>query len=340
MRKSNLGNRDLRFLDREENNSLALVSDRCTEPMTAQSRPDREANAPFSAEDFAKALEGHDYVFERGQVVRGKVFEYDTNGAYIDIGGKSAAFLPLREVSAEVVTNLEEALPRDEEREFLVIREQNADGQVTLSIRQMELKQAWERMAQLQEDNDVLDVRVTGTNRGGVVVDVGGLRGFIPRSHLLDRNDLDALVGQSLTTTILEADPERNKLVLSHRLAEQANRMSRLLPGELVEGTVANLKPYGVFVDIGGVTGLLHIRQISKARIPSLDDLFHEGQSVKVLISEVDEWKKRISLSMKELESYPGELLDKFDDVMENAENRVSKTKEENAVETNTSEVE
>ncbi|MBO9998187.1 MAG: S1 RNA-binding domain-containing protein [Cyanobacteria bacterium SID2] len=292
--------------------------------MTAQSRPDREANTPFSAEDFAKALEGQDYNFDKGQIVRGKVFEYETNGAYVDVGGKSPAFIPLREVSAQLVTNLEEALPLNEEREFLVIRGQDADGQVTLSIRQMEIKRAWDEMAERQDENQSIEVRVTGTNRGGVVVDVGGLRGFIPRSHLLEREDLDSLVGQVLVTTILEVDRDRNKLVLSHRLAERASRMSRLLPGALVDGTVANLKPYGVFVDLGGMTGLLHIKQISKARIPNLDDLFHQGQSVKVIVTEIDEWKNRISLSMKELESYPGELLDRFDEVMSNAEQRVS----------------
>lgn len=293
--------------------------------MTAQSRADRDN--PFSAEDFAKALEGQDFNFEVGQMVRGKVCEYDTNGAYVDIGGKSPGFIPLREISTELVTDLEAELPLNEEREFLIVRGQNDDGQTLLSIRQIEVKQTWDRMMEMQEDeNATIDVQVTGTNRGGVVVDAQGLRGFIPRSHLLERENLDNLIGQNLSTTLLEVDPERNKLVLSHRLAAQASRMSRLLPGELVEGTVANLKPYGVFVDLGGVTGLLHIKQISKARIPSLDELFHEGQSVKVLVSDIDEWKKRVSLSMKELESYPGELLDKFDEVMSHAEQRAAKS--------------
>ncbi|MCC5899584.1 MAG: S1 RNA-binding domain-containing protein [Phormidium sp. GEM2.Bin31] len=290
--------------------------------MTAQSRSNRDM--PFSMEDFAKALEGHDTIPETGQLVTGKVFEHDANGVYVDIGGKSHGFLPLKEVSAELVTNLEEALPLNEEREFLVIRGANADGQVTLSIRQIEIKETWDKMAEFQESGETVEVEVTGTNRGGVVVDLRGLRGFIPRSHLVERHNLDALIGQHLTVTLLEVNADEDKLVCSHRQAAKASRMRYLVAGELVEGTVANIKPYGVFVELGGVTGLLHIKQISKARIPDLETLFEEGQPLKVIITEIDEWKNRISLSMKELESYPGEVLEKFQEVMDNAEERFS----------------
>ena len=88
-------------------------------------------------DDFAKALEQHNYEFQKGQVVRGKVFEYDSNGAYVDIGGKSSAFLPIEEAALRTVTDLSEVVPLDEERDFLIIREQDADGQVTLSLRQL-----------------------------------------------------------------------------------------------------------------------------------------------------------------------------------------------------------
>ncbi len=145
------------------------------------------------------------------------------------------------------------------------MREQDADGQVTLSIRQLELRQLWKRLAEMQESRETLQVRVSGVNKGGVTVDVQGLRGFVPRSHLAEgRDNLDSLVGKALTVTPLEVIPASKKLVLSQRLATQAASLSELSVGQLVEGKISGIKPFGLFVDFDGNTGLLHINQISK----------------------------------------------------------------------------
>jgi small subunit ribosomal protein S1 len=292
--------------------------------MNPKSTSSSGSKSSFSAEDFAKALEQHDYRFQRGQVVRGKVFQLDQDGAYIDIKGKSPAFLPFGEASLQPIKELSEAVSLDEEREFLVIRDANDEGQVTVSIRQMELKLVWDELSELQKDSQSIEVRVTGTNRGGVTVDVKGLRGFIPRSHLIERDNLDRLVGQVFNATILEADRDRDRVVVSQRLAAQATRTNSLTTGALVEGRVVSIKPYGVFVDLGGATGLLHIKQISQRRVESIEPLFNTSQTIKVVIAEIDEWKGRISLSTKVLESYPGEILEKFDEVMANAEQRMT----------------
>jgi small subunit ribosomal protein S1 len=151
----------------------------------------------FSSDDFAKALEQHDYQFQRGQVVRGKAFSYDSDGAFIDIGGKSAAFLPTAEASLHRVTDLSTIVPLQEEREFMIIREQDNDGQVTLSIRQLELQQVWQRLEDMQESGQTLQARVNGLNKGGVTVEAMGLRGFIPRSHLVERDNLESLIGKA-----------------------------------------------------------------------------------------------------------------------------------------------
>ncbi|NEQ32460.1 MAG: S1 RNA-binding domain-containing protein [Leptolyngbya sp. SIO4C5] len=280
----------------------------------------------FSAEDFAKALEQHDYQFQKGSVVRGTVFSHTDQGAYVDIGGKAAAFLPLKEASLKKITpaELPEILPLEEAGQFLIIRDQNADGQVILSIREMQLKQLWQRLSEMQEANETLQVTVNGTNKGGVLADVDGLRGFIPRSHLAVRiDDLESLVGQTLTVAFLDVSPEANKLVLSERIAARSARMSRLELGQLIEGTVANIKPFGVFVEFDGVTGLLHVNQVSKNYVDSLPNLFQVGQAIKAVVVNVDETNRRISLSTKVLEKFPGEMLQKQDELMADAENRL-----------------
>lgn len=273
-------------------------------------------------DDFAKALEQHNYEFQKGQVVRGKVFEYDSNGAYVDIGGKSSAFLPIEEAALRTVTDLSEVVPLDEERDFLIIREQDADGQVTLSLRQLQIQQAWEDLIELQETGKVLQVRVSGANKGGVTVDVQGMRGFIPRSHLVERDNIESLIGQSLSVNFLEVDRDREKLVLSQRMATQSNAFKDLQIGQLVEGKVSSIKPFGVFVDLEGVSGLLHIKQVSQKYIDNLGKLFAPGQPLKALVVDLDESRGRISLSTRVLENYPGEMVDKMADVMDTAEER------------------
>lgn len=281
----------------------------------------------FSSDDFAKALEQHDYQFQSGQVVRGKAYSYESDGVYVDIGGKSAAFLPLEEVSLRRVTDLSATLPLHEEREFMIIKEQNAEGQVTLSIRQMQIKQLWQQFAEMQESGKTVQARVNGLNKGGVTVDVLGLRGFIPRSHLVERDNLESLVGKALTVAFLEVDPSRKKLVVSQRQAAQAASLGQLEIGQLVEGKIVGIKPFGLFVDFDGMTGLIHINQVSKNYVASLNAGFEVGQPIKAVIIDLDDVKRRISLSTKVLENYPGEMLESMPEVMAEAATRAEKAR-------------
>jgi small subunit ribosomal protein S1 len=281
----------------------------------------------FSIDDFAKALEQHDYQFQKGQVVRGTVANYDSDGIYLDIGGKAAAFLPIDEASTKRITNVEEQFPSGAELECLIIQEQNADGQVTLSIRQLELRRIWKQLIEWQETKETVQARVNGVNRGGVTVDVMGLRGFIPRSHLVDRDNLDSLIGKGLTVAVLEVIPKQKKLVVSQRLASQGANLGQLEVGQLIDGKISGIRPFGAFVDFEGTTGLLHVNQISKNYVKSIDAVLQAGQAIKAVILEVDEVKKRVSLSTKVLESYPGEMLEKMDEVMANAVERAEKAR-------------
>ena len=296
--------------------------------MKSESKPSEAANSSFSMDDFALALEQHDYQFQKGQVVRGKVLQYESDGAYVDIGGKSTAFVPLMEASFQPVTDLSVVLPLHEEQDFLIIRDQDAEGQVTLSRRQLEIQQIWVRLVEMQENSQTVQVRVNGVNKGGVTVDVQGLRGFIPRSHLVEREDLEALKGQTLTASFLELDRNNNKLVLSNRLATRSASFSQLEIGQLVEGKVTGIKPFGVFVDLEGVSALLHIKQVSQNYIESLPTLFQIGQLIKAVIIDLDEGQGRISLSTRVLENFPGEMLEKMDEVMANAEARANRARQ------------
>jgi len=296
--------------------------------MTAKSTASDQSKSSFSREDFAKALMNYDYEFEKGQTVKGIVSQHTSEGAYVDIGGKSSALVPLREADIESDINLADCLPLQAEMEFLIISEQNADGQVTLSRRQLLLEKAWENVTAISEKGQSVQIRITGINKGGVTGDVEGLRGFIPRSHLVEKEDLDSLVGQLLHANFIQVDQENNKLVLSQRQLVQAAAMAQLVVGSLQEGKIVKIQPYGVFVDCKGVTGLLHIKQISGAHIDSIATLFKVGQPIKVVVTDIDEYKNRVSLSTKVLESYPGEILEQISTVMENAAERLQQAQE------------
>jgi small subunit ribosomal protein S1 len=275
----------------------------------------------FSHDDFLRALDAHDFSFEVDQTVQGKVASHANDGVYIDIGGKSAAFLPEREVNLAADQKLEMLLPVGTERDFLIIKGQDENGQMTLSIRQLEIKAFWTEL-QGYDPGRTLTVRVTGTNKGGLTANVKGIKAFIPRSHVVQRENQEELIGQRLTVSILEADPERKKLVLSQRQAHRAQRINELEIGQLVSGKVADLRPFGAFVELNGITALLHINNISQKYVSSVNAVLPVGTLVKAVIADLDTQRGRISLSTSVLEERPGEVLDAFETVMAEAEER------------------
>lgn len=278
----------------------------------------------FSTEDFANALDSYDYSFQSGQVVQGKVTSIDRDEALIDIGGKSIARLPANEASMQRSLALSDVLELEEERDFLVIREQDSDGQVTLSLKRLEAQRIWERLQESQDNGEIVQATVLKPNRGGVVVELLGMRGFVPRSHLAQPDAMETLTGQTLTLSYLEVNPDTNKLVLSERLAQRSLAVQTLERGQLIEGTVTGIKPFGAFVNFDGTTGLLHIKEISESYIRSINDVFQVGQTIRAVIVSIDEARGRISLSTRALEKSPGEFVTSPEVVFEEAEKRAN----------------
>lgn len=286
-----------------------------------------ESAASFSMEDFEKALGQFDYAFSKGQIVTGKAVAYESDTALIDIGGKSPGLLPRDEASVYATNDLSAVVPIGETREFLIIREQNADGQVTLSLRQLETRKIWNRLLEMKDNNESLQVKVTGSNKGGVSVDALGLRAFIPRSHLVERGNIEALKGQTLSAVVLDMEENRNRIVLSNRLAARAANFSRLEIGQVVEGTVTGIRPFGAFVEFEGNSGLLHVSQISNKRIDHINHILAVGQTVKALIADLNEGENRIALATKHFESFPGEMIENAQKVFDEADERAERAR-------------
>ena len=281
----------------------------------------------FDEDEFLAALEENQPIGSTGEIAKGSVIAIESDGIYVDIGGKAPGFMPKNECGLGVITNLKERFPKGLQVEVLVTREQNADGMVTISCRALELRKSWDKVQNLAKEGKVIRVKINGFNRGGVTCDFEGLRGFIPRSQLEEGENHQSLVSKTINTAFLEVNPERRKLVLSEKKAAIASRFSELKIGQLIEGEILTIKPYGFFVDLKGVSGLLHHSMVTNGSMRSLREVFQTGESIKALITDLDPSRGRIGLNTALLEGPPGELITDKSKVMEEAEDRAIKAR-------------
>ena len=281
----------------------------------------------FDESAFLEALNANEPIGSEGETISGKVIAIESDGLYVDIGGKAPGFMPKKECGLGVITNFKEKFSVGLEMEVLVIKEQNADGMVTVSARALILRQSWEKVASSAKNGELIQVMINGFNRGGLTCDVDGLRGFIPRSQLEDGQDYQSLVNKNLKVAFLEVNPETRKLVLSEKKALLVSKFADLKLGQLIEGEILAIKPYGFFVDLGGASGLLHQSSITNGSIRNLREIFEEGEIIKALITEIDLERGRIGLNTALLENSPGELIIDKEKVMVEASERSLKTK-------------
>jgi|EP01082_Thalassiosira_pseudonana_P008169 small subunit ribosomal protein S1 len=270
-----------------------------------------EDEVGFSYASFADAVAATDYAFNRNDIVKGTVVQYDKGGCIVDIGAKASAYLPLQEATLfqEQGQSIEGIIDIDEERQFEIISEEDENGQLLVSIRRIQYREAWDKVIAKQDSDEVFEAECVSVNRGGAIFLVEGLRAFLPGSHLTGRLPDDDLVGQTLPLKFLEVNQEDNKLVVSNRRAVVEEQMAELSRGDVIDGIVKALKPYGAFVEVGGMSGLLHISQISMDRITDLEQVLQPGQKIKCMIIDHDKVNGRIALSTKTLEPEPGDMI-------------------------------
>lgn len=256
-----------------------------------------------------------------GKIVRGTVVKVDANEVLVDVGGKSEGIVPLREISNVPISNAHGQMEVGEEVELFILREENDDGQVTLSKRRVDQARGWHYALEDFEANRIVRAKVIGVVKGGVLVDIHRIRGFVPASQLrMQLESLDELVGEELPLKIIEIDQRRNKLILSHRKALEDERsalraevVASLQEGNVITGKIVRLVDFGAFIDVGGIDGLLPISEISWRRINHPSEVLNVGDEITVKIFKIDRELNRISLSLKQLQDDPWEkVADQF----------------------------
>src|SRR5437763_2405588 len=263
---------------------------------------------------------------KRGDVVEGVIVRIDQDEILVDIGLKSEGVLSTKELAATGYGSFNELHMNDKVLVY-VIQPETQDGHALLSLKRANAERQWRIAEEQYKNGELLKARVIDYNKGGLIVDVAGIRGFVPISQILNlkreevasggENQETAAKLQSkkdkvLQLKIIEINRARNRLILSERLAIQEWRQRRreeLLdepkPGEVRRGIVRNLAKFGAFVELGGADGLVHISQLAWSRVNHPSEVLHVGQEVEVQVLSVDKDKKKIALSIKRAEVDP-----------------------------------
>ena len=263
-----------------------------------------------------------------GDIRKGEVVEHLKNAILIDIGAKSEGIISGGELDSLDEEALEQLAVGNEVNVYVVDPEDD-EGNIILSYTRAAEEKDWEMVDELVKNGETYQGKVVGHNKGGLLVQVGQLRGFMPISQLAnnrnfnrDRSTTDQLrviVGKPITSKVIEVDRSRNRLILSERAAmkerraEQRERlMNELQEGDVRPGRVVNLTDFGAFVDIGGIEGLVHISELSWKRINNPRDVLQLGQEVEVYVLDVDQERQRVALSLKRLETDPWTIVDQL----------------------------
>ena len=260
--------------------------------------------------DFEELLKQYDYKFQKGDLVKGIVCGYDGQGVMVDIGAKTIAVVPTRE-AVEKDENVETKFEKGKEYEFLIIREEDEAGKLLLSRKKVDFAYAWKELEKAKEADETILGTVAGVVKGGVLVDISGVRGFIPSSQLRVKES-DIEVGGKLELKILTLDAQQNNFILSNKkvyedsaVEARKNVFSQIEPGQIVKGDVVRITDFGAFIDLGGIDGLLPLSQLSWRWIDHPTDILNVGDKIDVEVIAVDHDKQRVSLSLKNLEPDP-----------------------------------
>ncbi len=259
-------------------------------------------------ESFAKS-------YAVADIVEGTVIRKENEGFLVSIkGAKTEAFLPSREISSVEGADTVEV---GDVKEFYVLREENDDNAMQLSLKRLAFAQAWAQLNDAKIQGDTILAKVVSTVKGGVLVDVADLKGFIPSSQMRTGSPSESLINTKIEVKVLEADPKKNKLILSQRQAAEEQRdqvvdgvLSNLTEDQVVKGEVVRIADFGAFVDINGIDGLLPISEISWSRIKHPSDVIALGETLEVKIIKIDTELKRISLSLKRMGEDPWQQIE------------------------------
>ncbi|MGE7270331.1 30S ribosomal protein S1 [Brevibacillus panacihumi] len=252
-------------------------------------------------------------VISVGDVVKATVTKVEDKQALVDVGYKYDGLIPISELSPLHVEKVADEVAVGDTFEVKVIKLNDDKEELVVSKKAVAMESAWSDLEQKMQNGEVIHAVVKEIVKGGLVVDVG-VRGFIPAS-MVERHfveDFSDYKGKELSLKVVEMDKEKNKVILSHKAVledevkvKKQSILDTIQPGQILEGTVQRMTDFGVFVDIGGVDGLVHVSELAWNRVEKPSDVVKEGDKVTVKVLKVDKENERIGLSIKETQAGP-----------------------------------
>lgn len=259
--------------------------------------------------EYLEMIEKYQYSYKIGQIIKGTVISYEGNNAIIDINAKTYAICPSYEVLIIEGKDLKETLKAGEEYEFAVVSPEDEDGVFKVSQKRVSISKNFEIIEEKFKNDETVSGTVQNIVKGGIIVNIMGIKGFIPSSQLKANN---VNIGDSIETKILSVDKEQNNLILSNKkiyeeelASTKKETLDKIELNMVVKGTVVRITDFGAFVDIGGIDGLLPLSQISWKWIDKPSDILKLNDKIDVEIIGIDKEKQRVSLSLKSLEENP-----------------------------------
>lgn len=271
-----------------------------------------DADARKEKSDLEEIYNGSLNSLNDNDVLVGRVVRLTDKEAIVDINFKSEGVISLNEF------RYNQGLKVGDEVEVMVDKREDKTGQLQLSHRKARTLKAWDKVNELHETGEIVNGFVKSRTKGGMIVDVHGIEAFLPGSQIDVKpiKDYDQFVGKTMEFKVVKINPEFKNVVVSHKALIEADIegqkkeiIAQLEKGQVLEGTVKNITSYGVFIDLGGVDGLIHITDLSWSRVNHPSEILEDGQTVKVVILDFDDEKTRIQLGMKQLEAHPWDAL-------------------------------
>jgi small subunit ribosomal protein S1 len=276
--------------------------------------------------------------FSRGDIVEGEVVDVRDGFLVVDIGFKSEGIVAGKELKSDLIDWRE--LEVGDKVMVYVVKPEDEEGQLVLSIRRTQQATAWLNLEKAKEENKIVESVVVESNNGGLIVEIGkDIRGFIPTSQLdasrvyssgvrqvgkdissRVQKKLSSLIGEKISTRIIELDREKNRIILSEKMVTQARdleqrekTLNKVKEGDTLEGTVSGITPFGVFVNAEGLEGLVHLSELSWDKVEDIGSLYSVGTKVNVMVIGVSDGGKRVAYSIKRLQKDPwAEAISKY----------------------------
>ncbi|RAP28690.1 30S ribosomal protein S1 [Candidatus Marinamargulisbacteria bacterium SCGC AG-343-D04] len=295
------------FKDSEQKKAKEGAKEEVKEEKKAEDDAGRSELERFLDEESSEIFE-----YEENDVIKGTVRSVEKGGVLVDFKFKSDGFVYNSELGIDD-ENRTEKLEPGQVVDFLIEKLETKEGYALLSRKKAQIEETWDTLIETSKDRGTVLVSVNSKVQGGLVASYKSIKGFIPASQVLKEKDdeLDSFINQAIEVAVLQVDRRRKKVIFSHKASQQSSRqdtrkiLSELEVGQTRSGKVTSVKDFGAFVDLGGIEGLVHISELSWARVNHPSEFVEVGQDVNVFILGVDKENRKISLGMKQLQPDP-----------------------------------